>query len=129
MMQKTQISAQRSLSEMLNITHQTLHFFPPSFLDHQKTPPDPSETQSCAGISPDGGAQFLVGSCGTDSSPFCMKVRRKTMYDKKNNIPLNENVCFIHKGIDPTDKAGVGGKAGDWLATKMSSRCFLFPLI
>lgn len=105
-----QISAQRSLSEMLNITHQTLHFSPPSFLDHQKTPPNLSEKQLCGGTSPDGGSQFLVGSCGTDSVSSCIKVRRKIVYEKKNNILLNENVCFIHKGTGPTDRPQPVGK-------------------
>lgn len=105
-----QILAQRSLSEMLNITHQTLHFFPPSFLDHQKTPPDLSEKELCAGTSPDGGSQFLVGSCGTNSVPSCTKVKKKTVYDKKNNILLNEDVCFILKGTGLTDKPQPAGK-------------------
>lgn len=95
---------------MLNITYQTLHFFPPSFLDHQKTPPDLSETQLCAGTSPDGWSQFLVGSCGTDSVPTCTNIRRKTIFDKKNNILLNENVCFIHKDAGPTDGPWLEGK-------------------
>lgn len=111
MMQKIpdgQISAQRSLSEMPNVTHQTLHFFPPSFLDHQKTPPNLSETQLCAGTSPDRGAQLLVGSCGTDSAPPCIKVRRKITYYKKSNILLN--VCFVRKGTGPTDRPRPRGK-------------------
>lgn len=52
------------------------------------------------------------------------------MYDRKHNILLNENVCFIHKGTGPTDRSRhVGKKQEFWLVTNMSSWRFLLPLI
>lgn len=90
---------------MLNTTHQTLQFFLPSFLDHQRTPPDLSETETCAETSADGRAQLLPGSCGMDSASICIKIGRKTRYEKKNNTQLNEGVSFMRAQVPKTDTA------------------------
>lgn len=89
-------------------THQTLHFFLPSLLDHQKTPPDLSETKQCAETSTDGEAQLLPGSCGRDLVSTCIKITRKTTYDKKKNNNLNANIVLQRDECHSSGRKGIG---------------------
>lgn len=105
--------AQRLLLETLNITHQTLLFFLPSFLDHQRTPPNHSETEWYAGTSTDGGAQLLPGSCGTGLVLICITIKGTTIYHtKKNNIQTDGNVLFMKtQTLEAERRQGLGAEA------------------